>query len=185
MPATRRHGPARGTCALLWARRGTCRHGTPPTVTGGGTFLWIPPVINSYRATAVARCRRAAEPACHHRAADCDGAASPNAVPSTAVVERLKTFRMLENGDNPAAARTAPSGFEANTGGDTRVHYDAGSGRFFTSYEVLPAGATRSTSRSATPPARAGTGPSTSRAATPPTSRGISSPSVEQTPPTT
>ncbi|WP_327136242.1 IPT/TIG domain-containing protein (plasmid) [Streptomyces sp. NBC_01343] len=107
------------------------------------------------------------------------GAASPKAVPSTAVIERLKTFRTLGNADNPAASQTAPSdaqlavgptyivevvnrsgqiydkagaavggpfdlgtffGFPANTGGDPRVHYDAGSGRFFASYEGLPAG---------------------------------------------
>ncbi|MFE6834810.1 IPT/TIG domain-containing protein [Streptomyces sp. NPDC057705] len=107
------------------------------------------------------------------------GAAASKAVPSTAVIERLKTFRTLGNGDNPAAAQTAPSdaqlavgpthivqvvnrsgqiydkngsavggpfdlgtffGFAANTGGDPRVHYDAGSGRFLASYEGLVAG---------------------------------------------
>ncbi|WP_405526323.1 IPT/TIG domain-containing protein [Streptomyces avidinii] len=107
------------------------------------------------------------------------GAMSPKAVPSTAVIERLKTFRTLRNADNAAAARTAPSdtqlavgptrivqfvnrtgqvydkaghavgtpfdlgtffGFAANTGGDPRVHYDAGSGRFFAAYEGLLTG---------------------------------------------
>ncbi|MFD9359555.1 IPT/TIG domain-containing protein [Streptomyces sp. NPDC060031] len=101
------------------------------------------------------------------------------AAPSTAVVERLKTFSTLGNGDNDAASQTAPSdtnlavgptyivqfvnragqiydkagnavgspfdlgtffGFAADTGGDPRVHYDAGSGRFFASYEGLLAG---------------------------------------------
>ncbi|WP_406183324.1 OmpL47-type beta-barrel domain-containing protein [Streptomyces sp. NBC_01006] len=107
------------------------------------------------------------------------GATSPKAVPSSAVVERLKTFPTLGNGDNDVASQTAPSdtnlavgptyivqfvnragqiydkagnavgspfdlgtffGFAADTGGDPRVHYDAGSGRFFASYEGLLAG---------------------------------------------
>ncbi|WP_412076005.1 OmpL47-type beta-barrel domain-containing protein [Streptomyces xanthophaeus] len=105
--------------------------------------------------------------------------ASPKAAPSTAVIERLKTFPTLGNADNAAAAQTTPSdtqlavgpthivqfvnrsgqvydkagnavgatfdlgtlfGFTANTGGDPRVHYDAGSGRFFAAYEGLLAG---------------------------------------------
>lgn len=132
------------------------------------------------------------------------GAASPKAVPSTAVIERLKTFRTLRNADN-AAARTAPSdtqlavgpthivqfvnrtgqvydkagnavgapfdlgtffGFTANTGGDPRVHYDAGSGRFFAAYEGLPAGGDEvdvAVSDSSDP---RGGGPSTSPGAT-------------------
>lgn len=108
------------------------------------------------------------------------GAMPRRAVPSSAVVERLKTFRTLGNGDNDVASQTAPSdtnlavgptyivefvnragqiydkaghavgspfdlgaffGFAADTGGDPRVHYDAGSGRFFASYEgLLPGG---------------------------------------------
>ncbi|MCF3183653.1 IPT/TIG domain-containing protein [Streptomyces polychromogenes] len=99
------------------------------------------------------------------------GATSPKAVPSSAVVERLKTFPTRGNVDTIAPSDTnlavgptyivqfvnqsgqiydkagstvgAPFdlgaffGFTANTGGDPRVHYDAGSGRFFASYEGI------------------------------------------------
>ncbi|MEU5066104.1 hypothetical protein AB0G95_18970 [Streptomyces virginiae] len=110
---------------------------------------------------------------------DAKAGATRKAAPSTAVIERLKTFRTLGNADNAAAARTAPSdtqlavgpthivqftnrsgriydkagspagatfdlgtffGFPANSGGDPRVHYDAGSGRFFAAYEGLLTG---------------------------------------------
>lgn len=110
---------------------------------------------------------------------DAKAGASSKAVPSTAVIERLRTFRTLGNADNAAAAQTTPSdtqlavgpthivqfinrsgriydkagnpagaafdlgtffGFAANTGGDPRVHYDAGSGRFFAAYEGLLTG---------------------------------------------
>ncbi|MFB7466179.1 IPT/TIG domain-containing protein [Streptomyces sp. NPDC056224] len=104
---------------------------------------------------------------------------SAKAAPSTAVIERLKTFRTLANADNAGPAQTAPSdtqlavgpthiiqftnrsgqiydkagnrvgavfdlgtffGFAADSGGDPRVHYDAGSGRFFAAYEGLLTG---------------------------------------------
>ncbi|MFF4098639.1 IPT/TIG domain-containing protein [Streptomyces sp. NPDC001903] len=99
---------------------------------------------------------------------------SSKAVPSTAVVERLKTFSTLGNVDGAVPSDTnlavgptyivqfvnrsgqvydkagnavgspfdlgAFFGFAADTGGDPRVHYDAGSGRFFASYEGLLAG---------------------------------------------
>ncbi|MFE5523737.1 OmpL47-type beta-barrel domain-containing protein [Streptomyces virginiae] len=112
-------------------------------------------------------------------AKDAKAGASSKAAPSTAVIERLKTFRTLGNADNATVAQTAPSdtqlavgpthiiqfinrsgqvydkagnrvgttfdlgtffGFAANTGGDPRVHYDAGSGRFFAAYEGLLTG---------------------------------------------
>ncbi|WP_327283907.1 IPT/TIG domain-containing protein [Streptomyces sp. NBC_00597] len=99
------------------------------------------------------------------------GGTSPKAVPSSAVVERLKTFSTLGNIDTIAPSDTnlavgptyivqfvnqsgqfydkagnavgspfdlgAFFGFAADTGGDPRVHYDAGSGRFFASYEGI------------------------------------------------
>lgn len=100
--------------------------------------------------------------------------AFPKAVPSTAVIERLKTFPTLGDVDNTVPSDTqlavgpthivqfvnrsgqvydkagnavgtpfdlgAFFGFAANTGGDPRVHYDAGSGRFFAAYEGLLTG---------------------------------------------
>ncbi|MGW5849931.1 OmpL47-type beta-barrel domain-containing protein [Streptomyces sp. NPDC055254] len=100
--------------------------------------------------------------------------AAPTSVPSTAVIQRLKTFPTLGNVDNtvPSDAQLAVGpthivefvnrsgqvydkagnavgapfdlgalfGFAANTGGDPRVHYDAGSGRFFAAYEGLLTG---------------------------------------------
>ncbi|MFF1336523.1 IPT/TIG domain-containing protein [Streptomyces sp. NPDC058290] len=99
------------------------------------------------------------------------GATAPKAVPSSAVVERLKTFPTLGNVDTITPSDTnlavgptyivqvvnrsgqiydkagsavgtpfdlgAFFGFAADTGGDPRVHYDAGSGRFFASYEGI------------------------------------------------
>ncbi|MFD7837191.1 IPT/TIG domain-containing protein [Streptomyces sp. NPDC059761] len=99
------------------------------------------------------------------------GATPRRAVPSSAVVERLKTFPTLGNIDTIAPSDTnlavgptyivqvvnqsgqiydkagsavgspfdlgAFFGFAADTGGDPRVHYDAGSGRFFASYEGI------------------------------------------------
>ncbi|MFF3861276.1 OmpL47-type beta-barrel domain-containing protein [Streptomyces sp. NPDC002209] len=99
------------------------------------------------------------------------GATAPKAAPSSAVVERLKSFSTLGNGDSitpsdtnlavgptyivqfvnrsgqiyDKAGNTVGSrfdlgaffGFAAGTGGDPRVHYDAGSGRFFASYEGI------------------------------------------------
>ncbi|WP_445269635.1 IPT/TIG domain-containing protein [Streptomyces sp. DSM 41634] len=99
------------------------------------------------------------------------GATPRKSVPSSAVVERLKTFPTLGNIDTITPSDTnlavgptyivqvvnrsgqiydkggsavgAPFdlgaffGFAADTGGDPRVHYDAGSGRFFASYEGI------------------------------------------------
>ncbi|MCX5589140.1 OmpL47-type beta-barrel domain-containing protein [Streptomyces erythrochromogenes] len=100
--------------------------------------------------------------------------ASPKAAPSTAVIQRLKTFPTLGNVDATGPSDTqlavgpthivqfvnrsgqvydkagtavgAPFdlgaffGFAADTGGDPRVHYDVGSGRFFAAYEGLLTG---------------------------------------------